>query len=174
NFDTVRGGVDVASTDRATDGATNLAGFLNGLDAASQKDDPHLTALGHSYGSLTTGLALQEPGGAPVDDVVFYGSPGVEASSEADLGLEPGHVYAMEADDDRFVPEMGKTGRFGPDPSVIFPNLSVSDGVSPDGVHRDAAHGHSEYARPDAEGNSRMSGYNLAVVVAGLPDLVVR
>ncbi|RVW06730.1 hypothetical protein EF834_01475 [Rhodococcus spongiicola] len=176
-LDLVRGGLDVAQTDRATAGAAKLAGFYDGLDVASTQPDPHITALGHSYGSLTTGLALQDPGpGQPVDDAVFYGSPGINADDESDLGLAEGHGYVMEADGDRLVPEIGKTHRFGPDPSTAdFEQLSVDAGTSPDGVPRDGVHSHSEYTRRgDNEEGLRMSGYNMAVIVAGLPELVVR
>jgi Alpha/beta hydrolase len=59
-----------------------------------------LTAIGHSYGSLTTGLALQEPGDHGVSRALFYGSPGIEASTPAQLHLQPGHVFTMETPDD--------------------------------------------------------------------------
>ena len=41
---------------------------------------------------------------------------------------------------------------------------------------REAAHGHSDYPRPVSVNGSdvlRTTGYNTAVVVAGLPDLAV-
>ena len=48
----------VAGDEAAARGAERLARFYGGLDAA--RDVPaHVTALDHSYGSLTTGLALQ-------------------------------------------------------------------------------------------------------------------
>ena len=55
-------------------GGEDLAAFYQGVNA-SRTDDPHLTALGHSYGSLTTGYALQHDG-TGVDDAVLFGSPG--------------------------------------------------------------------------------------------------
>ncbi|EUA18168.1 alpha/beta hydrolase family protein [Mycobacterium xenopi 3993] len=61
-----------------------------------------MTAIGHSYGSLTTGLALQEPGNHGVTDALFYGSPGIEASTPQQLHVQPGHVYAMETPDDPY------------------------------------------------------------------------
>lgn len=175
-LDLVRGGLDVAQTDRASAGAAKLAGFYDGLDVASRQPDPHITALGHSYGSLTTGLALQDPGpGQPVDDAVFYGSPGINASDESDLGLAEGHAYVMEADEDRFVTEIGKTHRFGPDPSTSdFEQVSVNEGTSPDGVARDGVHSHSQYSQLGDNEELRMSGYNMAMIVAGMPELVVR
>ena len=58
----------------ARTGGDDLAAFYEGINA-SRTDDPHLTALGHSYGSLTTGYALQHDG-TGVDDAVLFGSPG--------------------------------------------------------------------------------------------------
>lgn len=167
---------DVAQTDRAHAGAAKLAGFYDGLDVASRQPDPHITALGHSYGSLTTGLALQNPGpGQPVDDAVFYGSPGINARDEPDLGLAEGHGYVLEADGDIGIPEIGKLHRFGPDPSTAdFEQISTDPGTSPDGVTRDGVGSHSQYSQPGDNEELRMSGYNMASIVAGLPEQVVR
>jgi len=60
----------------------------------------HLTAIGHSYGSLTTGLALQEPGHHGVTDAIFYGSPGIAATTPGELQLADGHVFTMQTPDD--------------------------------------------------------------------------
>ncbi|MFC4604150.1 alpha/beta hydrolase [Rhodococcus kronopolitis] len=174
--DVVRGLTEVAQPDRAAAGAVRLAGFYDGLSVASRRPDPHLTALGHSYGSLTTGLALQDPSpGQPVDDAVFYGSPGVNAGDESDLGLADGHAYVMEADGDRLVTAVGRTHLFGPDPGRSdFEQLAVHAGTGPDGVARDGAHSHGQYSQPGDNGELRMSGYNMAMIVAGLPELAVR
>jgi hypothetical protein len=94
------GAWDVSHDVLAHAGAHNLAGFYDGLTAAHDGAPAHLTAIGHSYGSLTTGLALQEPGNHGVSDALFYGSPGIEASTPQQLHLQPGHVYAMETPDD--------------------------------------------------------------------------
>ncbi|MFE3445004.1 alpha/beta hydrolase [Nocardia sp. NPDC059180] len=97
----IEGGIDVGTTERAQEGAVALARFYNGLEAAHNGGEPpHITAVGHSYGSLTTGLALQQPGGHPVTDMVVYGSPGIAADSPGDLGLATGHAYVMRTDDD--------------------------------------------------------------------------
>ncbi len=100
---------------------------------------------------------------------MFYGSPGINAGDESDLGLAKGHGYVLEADGDIGIPEVGKTHRFGPDPSASdFEQLSTDAGTSRDGVGS-----HSEYPRPGNNQELRMSGYNMAAVVAGLPDRVV-
>ncbi|BDB42824.1 alpha/beta hydrolase [Mycobacterium kiyosense] len=94
------GGWDVSHDTLARAGAHQLAGFYDGITAAHDGGPAHLTAIGHSYGSLTTGLALQEPGNHGVSDALFYGSPGIEASTPQQLHLQPGHVFAMETPDD--------------------------------------------------------------------------
>ena len=81
-------------------GAVDLARFYDGITAARDGAPAHLTAIGHSYGSLTTGLALQVPGDHGVSDAIFYGSPGIEASTPAQLNLPAGHVFTMETPDD--------------------------------------------------------------------------
>ena len=82
-------------------GADSLSSYLQQVHA--NNPNSHLTLLGHSYGSLTSSLALQElhaQGLHPVDDVVFYGSPGLELTSSDQLGLGAGHAYVMRGMDD--------------------------------------------------------------------------
>ncbi|QCQ93021.1 alpha/beta hydrolase [Rhodococcus sp. SGAir0479] len=175
--DVAAGGIAVAQEARARAGARDLARFYDGLGAAHTRSDPHLTAIGHSYGSVTAGLALVEPGRHPVDDLVVYGSPGlVGVQTPSDLRLGPGHAYEMTAADD----VIAHLDRFGPGPLGGGPyaidgfvHLATESAVTPDGVHRDGATGHSQYPRLGDNGRLRTSGYNLAAVVAGLPDRAV-
>ncbi|GAB2634494.1 alpha/beta hydrolase [Prescottella soli] len=175
--DAARGGLAVAQEDRARAGARALARFYDGLDVAHTGSDPHITAIGHSYGSVTTGLALREPGRHPVDDLVVYGSPGlVDVRSPSDLGLGSRHAYEMTAVGD----VIARLNRFGPGPfgggpyaTDGFTHLGTDAVTTPDGVRRDGAAGHSEYPRVGDDGHLRTSGYNLAVVVAGLPDRAI-
>ncbi|WP_280409555.1 alpha/beta hydrolase [Nocardia brasiliensis] len=168
-------GLEAARSARAEDGAPELAQFFEGLDVASTRPDPHLTALGHSYGSYTTALALQDHGRTqPIDDAVFYGSPGINANDEPDLGLAQGHGYVMRAPDDP-ISLVDGFGRFGPDPvTTKLEQLSVGEATTTDHVRREDSNGHSEYPRPSGNGELRTAGYNMAVVIAGLPELVVR
>jgi hypothetical protein len=94
------GGWGVSHDDIARAGAHDLAGFYDGIQAAHHGGPADLTAIGHSYGSLTTGLALQEPGDHGVSRALFYGSPGIEASTPQQLHLQPGNVFTMETPDD--------------------------------------------------------------------------
>ncbi|WP_280235023.1 alpha/beta hydrolase [Nocardia cyriacigeorgica] len=168
-------GLDAARTGRAEAGAPKLASFFEGLDASSNKPDPHITALGHSYGSYTTALALQELGpNNPVDDAVFYGSPGINADDESDLNLGQGRGFVMRAPDDP-ISLADHYGVFGPDPvTTKLEQISVAEATTSDGVRREDSNGHSEYPRPSGNGELRTAGYNMAVIVAGLPHLAVR
>ncbi|WP_433625763.1 alpha/beta hydrolase [Nocardia sp. CA-120079] len=174
---------------RAEEAAPSLAKFYEGLDTASTQNDPHITALGHSYGSVTQSLALQE-GGHAVDDAVFYGSPGLgghaltttppwvegtpigplndKVHSAEDLGLQDHHVYEMTEKGD----PVANLNRFGQSPNALpwVTHLST-DEITVDGQTYTGASGHAEYPRTDnTTQHLHRSGYNLAAIVAGLPD----
>ncbi|PIB78423.1 hypothetical protein CQY23_14305 [Mycobacterium celatum] len=139
------------------------------------------------------GLALQEPGNHGVSDALFYGSPGVEASTPAQLHLQPGHVYAMEAPDDPIqkvyelraiaqgIPIVGsyadaELGNFGPNPATNpnFTHLATGPSTLPDGRSLEGVsgpHAHSQYPQQGDNGQPRTSGYNIAAVVAGLKPI---
>lgn len=170
----VRGGLESAGEGNAQQGADSLNRFYKGLQAARSSDtDPNVTAIGHSYGSLTTSLALQE-GGHGVDNLVVYGSPGLDLGWYSQLGLQPGHAYEMTAVGDHVPEYVGKARWFGtptkenPDFVHMRTEATTIDGVTYEGVHA-----HSEYPRSGDNGNVRISGYNVAGVVAGLPENVV-
>ncbi|MEU0131991.1 alpha/beta hydrolase [Streptomyces sp. NPDC006289] len=91
----------VASTGNAEAGAPAYNQFMNGLGVTNQNDDPHVTAIGHSYGSLTVGTAANQDRGIPAaDDIILLGSPGVGVDKAEDLGVGKEHVYVGAADND--------------------------------------------------------------------------
>lgn len=101
SVDDITGNTDVMFTDHAETGASAYGEFMSGIAATNHHENPHLTAVGHSYGSLTVGQAAQRDGGIPgVDDIVLVGSPGTGADSAADLGVGRGHVYVGAAEND--------------------------------------------------------------------------
>jgi Alpha/beta hydrolase len=167
--------------DRAQAGAAALAPYLQELH--TNNPNAHLSLFGHSYGSLTSSLALQQlnaQGLHPVNDAVFYGSPGLELDNPSQLGLANGHAFVMKAPPgDDWIPEVAPLAPlhgWGTDPyGGMMPELSSQAGTSPDGVLREGVHSHADYPRavtgPGGEQMLRMSGYNLAVVAAGIADL---
>ncbi|OMB96185.1 hypothetical protein A5733_12260 [Mycobacterium sp. NS-7484] len=151
----------------ADDNAPKLASFINGLDS-SRDTDPHLTVLGHSYGSTLASEALQR--GTAADDVVFMGSPGLETNplqfyrdtTPSDLHLSQGHVFVEHADWDK-VAYSRIYGSTLPANLPGFTELTTEAITTPWDVPRNESSGHSEYSFSDTTGL-----YNQAVVVAGL------
>ncbi|MFB7663719.1 alpha/beta hydrolase [Kitasatospora sp. NPDC056138] len=90
-------GASVLTKDRAVDGAASYDRFLSGLRSTHQGAPAHVTAVGHSYGSLLVGQAAQRPGGIAADDVVLVGSPGVGADHASQLSVGADHVYVGSA-----------------------------------------------------------------------------
>ena len=163
------GDQSVASDHLARVGAEKLDGFLNGLGAShdSTRQPLHLTALGHSYGSLTTGLALQRD--TPVNDAVVFGSPGLDADQRSDLKVPDGHLFSAMSDQDS-VPKLDVLNHFGISPYDMagIDRVDTGNAISVDGTPLGATHTHSEYLQ---EGST--SQYNMAAIVAGRPDLRV-
>ncbi|WP_179276034.1 alpha/beta hydrolase [Rhodococcus sp. 06-235-1A] len=135
----------VVSALAAQAGARRLGPFLDGLDAA-RANDPHLSVVAHSYGSLTSASALRD--GTGVDEFVALGSPGLGTHSAADLELPGGHVFVAEADGD----VVADLGAFGRDPGAL-------DGVAV--LDTDGSEGHGDYL---TQGST--SEHNTALVVA--------
>ena len=160
---------------QARAGADSLSSYLEQVRA--NNPNGHIALLGHSYGSLTSSLALQElnaQGLHPVNDVVFYGSPGLELTSPDQLGLGAGHAYVMRGMDDPIanaVAELAPVHGWGANPyGGMFTELSAHAGADPGGVIREGVQAHADYARLGSDNQLRMSGYNLAAVMAGLPN----
>ncbi|WP_415976020.1 alpha/beta hydrolase [Rhodococcus sp. 077-4] len=169
--------VGVLSDNMARTGGDRLASFLDGIDA-SRADDPHLTAVGHSYGSLATGFALQN--GTGVDDAVFMGSPGVGTDSLGALHIS-GDAYTLASGGDG----VAALAAFDGDPREIagVHDLSTraADIVMPDGTDValmstdrftgpivDRMGSHSDYYEFDTT-----SQFNQAAVIAGIPDVAL-
>ncbi|MGW1224938.1 alpha/beta hydrolase [Streptomyces sp. NPDC002530] len=93
--------LDVMGEERARKGGESFSRFMDGVAATNENSDPHVTAIGHSYGSRTLGAATQREGGIPgVDDIVLVGSPGVGVDKAEDLGVGKDHVFVGAAEND--------------------------------------------------------------------------
>ncbi|QFU87428.1 alpha/beta hydrolase [Amycolatopsis sp. YIM 10] len=154
----------------AEEGGSKLARFGEGINAA-RPDDPHLTALGHSYGSTTTGIALGQSHG--VDDAVFFGSPGISPGHNpvfhpSELNVPEGHTYNLSAEGDAVADAVPHSGRYGPHVSEM-PGVNQLS-TSPVGPMI-GSQGHSEYAVGD--GRLATSEHNLAAIVSGHPEVAV-
>ncbi|MGP3635021.1 alpha/beta hydrolase, partial [Streptomyces sp. 24-1644] len=91
----------VMGDEKANNGGLAFNGFMGGLASTNENQDPHMTAIGHSYGSRTVGAATQHEGGlSGVDDIVLVGSPGVGVDRAEDLGISKDHVFVGAAEND--------------------------------------------------------------------------
>lgn len=88
-------GAGVVTEGAAEAGGERLADTIDGLRAGRDGEPAHLTTVGHSYGSTTTGHGAHDHGLA-TDDIVLVGSPGAggETDHASDTGLDPDHVWA--------------------------------------------------------------------------------
>lgn len=179
---------DVLTDDLAQAGAQDLTAFLRDLDSASRNPGQTTALFGHSYGSLTSGIALGDGASAHVDNAVLYGSPGFHASSTADLGMRDDNFFVMSTPDDpiNVIGALAPVHGWGSDPNEViygnvfggdapryrFPHLETDAGWTPvpGHEHKTGASGHSDYPRDAGE---RMTGYNLAVILLDRPDLAV-
>ena len=177
------GSSDVLTDDLAQAGAPKLNTFLHYLDAASRNPGHTMALFGHSYGSLTSGIALKDGASGIVDNTVLYGSPGFEATSPAKLGLNDHNFFVMATPDDP-INTLGAAAplhgwgsnpneiiySLGEQPRYRFPHLETQAGMTPLGDFKTGASGHSEYPRNALE---QMTGYNLAAVLLDRADLAV-
>lgn len=176
---------EVLTDDLAQAGAPKLTSFLQSLDAASHNPGQTTALFGHSYGSLTSGIALQDGASTYVENAVMYGSPGFQASSTAGLGMRDDNFWVMSAPDDPINPvgALAPLHGWGANPNDIinegdatpryrFPHLETEAGSTPipDYESKTEARGHSDYPRDAGE---RMTGYNLATILLDRPDLAV-
>lgn len=174
-------GAGVVTEGMAERGGERLADTLDGLRASRDGDPTHLTAIGHSYGSTTTGIAAQDHG-IPVDDLVFVGSPGVggDTDSAGDTGVDPDHVWAGANSRDP-IANLGNHGwihgetalgaGLGDDPAEddFGANRFQAESTSraDDSVGLDAFDDHSKYFDHDTE-----SLHNISQIVNGNYDAV--
>ncbi|MDH6131400.1 hypothetical protein P3T37_000769 [Kitasatospora sp. MAA4] len=131
---------EVMLPDRAEKGAASYDQFLSGLRATHQGAPAHLTALGHSYGSTTVGLAAQRPGGTGADDVILVGSPGTGADKASQLNVDPGHVWVGAARNDpvTHLPSKAEAGIDGTALVAGGPVLGTALGTTTDWIYNQA------------------------------------
>ncbi|MGL4177390.1 MAG: alpha/beta hydrolase [Dermatophilaceae bacterium] len=111
-------------------------------------------------------MTQQQPG-AGVDQVVFFGSPGIGTEHVSALGVPDRSVWYAEAVKD----PVGDLSWFGPDLSTTpgVRHLDTADATTPDGQHLAGVEGRSDYLDQNTT-----SQYNLATIVAGHPEAAIQ
>lgn len=160
---------NVANTHRANAGADRLVNFLEGLNATfeEKKKKVHLTLLGHSYGSTTSGIAASRVQPNVVDDLVLFGSPGSGVQLGAEYRVPEGHrwVSAVPYYGD-IVQGIGTDINFGRNPTEMPAFRHISGDATEGETYRTFTHpfgNHSTYLEGDTKTQK-----NMAEIVAGL------
>lgn len=164
----------------AREGRDDLIDFVAGMDALPGRR--HITVVGHSYGSLVTGMATAR--GLAANDVVFVGSPGTSLEHADQAVLKPGgQVWAGLAHGDPIGAGVDLSGLLTPHDQITRTLEQLLDtlggepalkdlhhGVNPAHedfgaieFHTDGATGHSEYYKPET-----VSLDNLLYIIAGM------
>lgn len=163
---TTPGVLDIASLDRANQGANFLGHAVQGIQAVRVGSEPFVSLVTHSYGSTAAMIELAR-GGMKVDALVIIGSPGGATQSASALSVRGDNVYVGEAAWDPIV----NTAFYGSDPGAASfgaHKMGVSGGVDPIS-HRSlsAAIGHLGYfdAGTEAMRNLALIGLDRGALV---------
>ena len=164
----------VTSTDKAHAGADRLAGFLTGVRSwrNEQGGSLHLTSIGHSYGSTTTGLAMLKMGEGVVDNQIYLASPGSGAHSVGALGVDPSHVWVSAVPEGDAVQGMGMDwSDFARDPQELEGIQHLSgDATGAQGyvsVNPGSYDNHSSYFAPPKPGERNKVFDDVCKVLGG-------
>ena len=105
----MEGNLDIATPDLARKGAVKLAGFETGL-AASRRygaGDANITLIGHSYGSVVSGMATTMTRDGDVDNVILCGSPGMGTYNPSEIHVPRDHRFVSGVPGGDFVQGAG-------------------------------------------------------------------
>ena len=166
-YDAPPGLIEASNTDMAQAGATKLANFLTGIDAAREHGagDAHITVASHSYGSTTAGIAATLVGDGVIDDLVQFGSPGAGVQDVAEFHVQPGHLYVSAAPYLHDVVQgVGPDDSFGKNPDKMDGYTHLSGDVGPAPSFYTPWDQHSGYFQKDTQANR-----DIASVIGGNP-----
>lgn len=95
----------IATIDLADKGSDKLAGFLTGVNASRQygAGDVNMTLLGHSYGSVVSGMATTKIADGVVDNEILFGSPGMGTYKPSEIHVPQGHRFVSGVPEGDFV-----------------------------------------------------------------------
>ena len=194
-WDLIDSGGDVGHTvteANAQAGGIALSQFADGLNSThTGGDQPHLTVIGHSYGSTTSSYAAA--GGMDADSLVLIGSPGASEGVHhaSGLNMPAGQVFVGAADNDPVSWLGGEDGLLpgtwddslglGADPAQSdfgAINFAVDNGQEFHGaglVTTGFMENHTSYFNdPDpSTGHTNEALVNMANIVSGSSDAVV-
>ena len=140
---------DIASPNLAKAGSDRLAGFLTGMQASREHGagDAHMSLVGHSYGSTTSGMAATKVKSGVIDDLVLFGSPGMGTFDPSDIHVDEKHRWVSGVPEGDWVQGagslvrnkigLGGLGKNPMDDDSTFTHLS-GDATGYEGYNHDA------------------------------------
>lgn len=140
---------DIASPNLAKEGSDRLAGFLTGMQASREHGagDAHMSLVGHSYGSTTSGMAATKVKSGVIDDLVLFGSPGMGTFDPSDIHVDENHRWVSGVPEGDWVQGVGSLirkkigfaglGKNPMDDDSTFTHLS-DDATGYEGYNHDA------------------------------------
>ena len=168
---------DIASPKLAEAGAERLAGFMTGVQASREygAGDAHMTLLGHSYGSSTSGKAATLVKDGVIDDLVMFGSPGMGTYDPSDLHVDEDHRWVSGVPYGDSVQGLGRFKFFGlgglgknpMDEDSTFKHLS-GDATGYEGYDNDARTGFANHDVYLKEGTETLKDFGR--VIAGVKE----
>jgi hypothetical protein len=157
-------------------GAHQLTADIESLRAAHSGSQPHITVIGHSYGStVVSDAAVGSPQGGHMtaNDIVLLGCPGTDlATSAEDYNLQPGgHVYVGAASNDYipFAPAGNPVIGLGKDPAESGFGATRIRAELPDSKGYFQKHAHGAYFDYGGEAMRGMTD-----IITGNPDWLNR
>lgn len=159
---------DVATDENAQAGAPSLQSDLHALRVLNPGSN--LGLVGHSYGSLVSGVALKSGASKDVDYAVVVGSPGMDVARKQELGLGEKPLYVGSASND---PVTSLLHPFGTDPALENFGGVRFKAESPDRGETGFTGDHSKYYNYMPGGNSQVPTESLralALITSGHGD----
>ena len=113
----------------AEEGSKRLAGFLTGIHESRRygAGDAHMTLVGHSYGSTTSGMAATKVKPGVIDDMILYASPGMGTYDSKNFHVDHHHLWVSAVPNGDSIQGLGFFTGLGEDPAVLnsgFTHLS--------------------------------------------------
>lgn len=154
-YDAPQNLLEAAGTGQAHRGAESLSSFLTGLDSSREQSsagDPHLTVIGHSYGSTTSGFAATRTPDGVIDKLVLAGSPGSGVTSIDKYSVPAGNVYVSATPGDPVL-GLGEDKYFGTDPRHLsgIKHLNADISGADNGWITDPIESHTSYFEEKTE-----------------------
>ena len=121
--------VGMATPNLAEEGSKRLSGFLTGIHESRLHGagDAHMTLVGHSYGSTTSGMAATKTKLGVIDDMILYASPGMGTYDSRNFHVSQRHLWVSAVPNGDSIQGLGFFTGLGKDPAELnsgFAHLS--------------------------------------------------